>query len=140
MPPDVAVITAIYLATYNIGAALGNTVSGAVWSQVVPRELTQRLGNATEADAWFGSPFAQIELYPPGTPQRDAAIEAYKHVQRLLCTTAICLCVPLIAFACCLRNPKLGKEQSLPDAERHDRDATSQGGVYQKSLWQKLKG
>lgn len=113
----VAVVTGLYLATYRIGSALGNTVSGAVWSQTVPGELTSRLGNATAANLWFGSPLDQAKLYPPGTLQRDAAIEAYKHVQRLLCITGICLCVPLIFFACMIRNPVLGEEQSLPDAE-----------------------
>lgn len=114
---DVAVITGIYLASYNIGSALGNTVSGAIWTQIVPGELTARLGNATQALEWYESPLGLVLTYPPGTPQRDAAIDAYKHVQRLLCTTGICLCAVLIFFACVIRNPKLGKEQSLPDAE-----------------------
>ncbi|KAJ4367044.1 ferrioxamine B transporter [Neocucurbitaria cava] len=113
----VAVITGLYLASYNIGSALGNTVSGAIWSQVIPRELEKRFGNATEATAWYASPITLIAEYPPGTPQRDAAIEAYKHVQRLLCITGICLCVLLIFFASVLRDPKLPDTQSLPDAE-----------------------
>lgn len=113
----VAVITGVFLASYNIGSALGNTVSGAIWSQIVPGELTQRLGNATLANEWFGSPFALLPLNPPGTPQRDAAVDAYKHVQRLLCITGICLCAALIFFACVIRDPVLPDTQSLPDAE-----------------------
>jgi MFS transporter, SIT family, siderophore-iron:H+ symporter len=50
-----------------------------------------------------------------GTPIRDAIIESYQHVQRLLCITGICLCVPLIAFACVLRNPKLNEKQTLAE-------------------------
>jgi SIT family siderophore-iron:H+ symporter-like MFS transporter len=84
----------------------------------VPKELNNHFGNAEEANLWFQSPLGQAILYAPGTPQRDATIEAYKHVQRVLCITGICLCIPLIFFACCIRNPILGKEQSLPEAER----------------------
>ena len=123
----VAVITGIYLASYNIGSALGATVSGAIWSQVVPGELTRRLGNATEANLWFASPLTQVLLYPVGTLERTAAIDAYKHVQKLLCITGICLSAVLIFFACAIRNPRLTKDQSLPDAER--KGSGSEGSV-----------
>ncbi|KAF2867730.1 siderochrome-iron transporter-like protein Sit1 [Massariosphaeria phaeospora] len=113
----VAVMTGIYLASYNIGSALGNTVSGAIWTQIIPGELSARLGNPAQALEWYASPLTLVAAYPPGTPERDAAIDAYKHVQRLLCITGICLCALLIFFACMLRNPRLGTEQSLPGAE-----------------------
>jgi len=113
----VAVITGIYLACYNIGSALGNTVSGAIWTQVVPGEFNSRIANSTEAALWYSQPLTLIAQYPPGTPSRDAAIDVYKHVQRLLCITGICLSAVLIFFAAVLRDPRLGDEQSLPDAE-----------------------
>jgi MFS transporter, SIT family, siderophore-iron:H+ symporter len=115
-----AVITGLYLATYNVGSAFGNTVSGAIWTQVLPGELERQLsgfGNATLASTAYGNPFGAIAEYPIGTPERTGIIAAYQHTQRLLCVTGICLCVPLIAFSLCLRNPKLGDEQSNPDAE-----------------------
>jgi SIT family siderophore-iron:H+ symporter-like MFS transporter len=45
-------------------------------------------------------------------------IDAYKHVQRLLTITGICLCIPLIAFSLCLRNPKLTDQQNLVENEK----------------------
>jgi SIT family siderophore-iron:H+ symporter-like MFS transporter len=83
----------------------------------VPEQLSKHM-NAADASNWFAMPLGQVLLYPPGTAQRDAAIDAYKHVQKILCIIGICLCIPLIFFACCIRNPVLGKEQSLPEAER----------------------
>merc|ERR1711939_726075 len=120
----VAVITGLYLATYNIGSAFGNCVSGAIWTQVLPSTLENRLadfGNSTLAAATYANPFGIIAEYPVGTPVRSAIIDAYQHVQRLLCITGICLVVLLIGFALCLRDPKLGNEQSLPDAEENVR-------------------
>ncbi|KAE8376012.1 major facilitator superfamily domain-containing protein [Aspergillus bertholletiae] len=118
----VAVITGLYLATYNIGSAIGGTISGAIWRQRMEKELTKHLGNAnsTLTELAFGRPFDFIVSYPVGTPEREAVIFAYREVQRLLCITGICLTVPLIAFSLCIRNPKLTKDQSLPDAEREE--------------------
>lgn len=116
----VAVITGIYLASYNVGSALGNCVSGAIWTQTLYSQLQNRLaftGNETLAASFYGSPFLLVAEYPVGTVERAAVIDSYQHVQRLLTITGICLCVPLIAFAFCLRNPKLSTEQSQPEAE-----------------------
>jgi SIT family siderophore-iron:H+ symporter-like MFS transporter len=53
-----------------------------------------------------------------GTPERGAVIASYQETQRLLCITGICLSVPLIVCGLLTRNPKLGREQSLGDAEK----------------------
>jgi len=37
----------------------------------------------------------------------------------------------LIAFSLCLRNPRLGKEQSLPDAEKSFSETSSEVGAEQ---------
>ncbi|OHE95148.1 major facilitator superfamily transporter [Colletotrichum orchidophilum] len=111
-----AIMTGLYLATYNIGSAFGNTVSGAIWTQVLPSVLEKNLapfGNDTLATVTYAQPFVAIAEYPVGTPERAAIIDSYQHVQRLLTITGICLTVPLIAFAFLLRNPKLNDEQTL---------------------------
>ena len=116
----VAVITGLYLATYNVGSALGGAISGTIWTNVLPHRLEENLapfGNATLASATYANPFAVVASYPAGTPVRSAIIASYQHAQRLLCITGACLCVLLIVFAFCLRNPRLGDEQSLPEAE-----------------------
>jgi SIT family siderophore-iron:H+ symporter-like MFS transporter len=114
------VITSLFFASNNIGAALGNTIAGAIWNQVLPSQLAVNLGNTTEALAVFADPFTYATIYEPGTHQRDAIVVSYGYVQKLICIVGICLCIPQIAFACIIRNPKLGKEQSLPDAEEYD--------------------
>ncbi|GAB1215575.1 hypothetical protein ATERTT37_004766 [Aspergillus terreus] len=115
-----AVITGIFLASYNVGSAIGNTIAGAIWRQTLLKELIKNLGDVDTATTAFGDPFTYATAHPMGTPERDAVVESYKHTQRLLCITGICLVVPLIAFACCIRNPRLTKDQSLPNAEERD--------------------
>ena len=114
---DVAIVTGLYLAIYDIGSALGNTVAGAMWQQIIPDELARRTGNFTLARAVYKDPFKFATEYPVGTVERNAVVQTYLHLQRLLCITGICLSVLLIAFSLVIRNPKLGKEQSLEYAE-----------------------
>ncbi|EZF33390.1 Siderochrome-iron transporter Sit1 [Trichophyton interdigitale] len=121
----VAVITGLFLASYNIGSALGNTISGSIWNQVLPQALMQRISNQTLAAEIYSDPFPFATANPIGTPDRDHAVEAYKHVQRLLCIAGICLSVLLIAFSLVLRDPVLGKEQSLAFADKDSSDDES---------------
>ncbi|KAK2737879.1 Siderophore transporter [Onygenales sp. PD_40] len=114
----VAVITGLYLASYNIGSALGNTISGAIWNQVLPGAIISRVGDAVDSATIYADPFAFTAANPVGTPIRDGVIDAYRHTQRLLCITGICLSVLLVCFASVLRDPILGNEQSLEDAEK----------------------
>lgn len=127
---NVAVITGLYLATYSVGSAFGNSVSGAIWTQVLPEQLEKNLAsiNSTLVTLAYGSPLTAIVEYPVGTPERDAIITSYLHVQKLLCITGISLCVPLIALAFFLRNGKLNNEQSLIKDDNsivtdHERDS-----------------
>jgi MFS transporter, SIT family, siderophore-iron:H+ symporter len=115
-----AVMTGLYLATYNVGSAFGYTVSGAMWTQVLPAELERRLlfqDNTTLAATAYGNPFVVATEYPMGTDVREALVDGYQHVQRLLCITGLCLCVPLLVFAFCIRNPRLDERQTLAKEE-----------------------
>lgn len=129
---DVAVITSLYFASNNIGGAIGNAIAGAIWNQVLPSRLAFNLGNATEALAVFADPFTYAARYRPGTPQRDAIVVSYGYVQKLICIVGVCLCILQIAFACVMRNPKLGNQQSLPDAEEYDKEEPA---LEAKSPW-----
>lgn len=124
-----ALVTGLYLALYNIGSAFGTAISGAIWTQTLPGKLNRNLATVTNdpaiAISAYGDPFTFIAAYPNGTPERAVVIDAYRSTQRLLCVAGICLCVPLIVFAMCLRNPRLGKEQSRTDAEEGS-DGSSQ--------------
>lgn len=112
-----AVVTALYLASYNIGSALGASVSGAIWTQILPKELVKKLGDDTLAASAYGDPFSFIITYPWGTPERNDVVLAYQHVQKILITVGTCLCVPLIVAAMFTVDTKLEAVQSLANAE-----------------------
>ena len=118
----VAVVTGLYLSMYNIGSAVGNAVSGVVMTQTVPKQLRARGLNDAAADKWYKSPLEMIDDFPPGTFQRNEAIEAYKYFQRVVCIIGACGCLALIVFAFCIRNPRLPDTQSLPYEELPQKD------------------
>ncbi|ORY86174.1 siderochrome-iron transporter [Protomyces lactucae-debilis] len=114
-----AVITGLYLAFFYIGSAFGNSVSGAVYTNLLPGQLQRNLArvssNTTLASSVYASALTVALEYPIGTIERTAIVESYKHVQKILCIVGLCLCVPLAGFAFCLRDPKLVAKQSLKD-------------------------
>ncbi|WWC92118.1 uncharacterized protein L201_007072 [Kwoniella dendrophila CBS 6074] len=118
-----ATVTSLYLASYSIGSALGNTIAAGIWNNKMPSHLLNAfnrygVANAQElAASTFLSPLAITASYPPGTPEREAASEAYREVQRFLTIAGICISTLLVVASLCLKNPRLGDQQSLPDAE-----------------------
>ncbi|KHN97436.1 ferrichrome-type siderophore transporter [Metarhizium album ARSEF 1941] len=123
----VAILTGLYLSFYNVGSAFGTCLAGAIWSQALYPTLKQNLAfqpNETLAGHMYKSPFAVVARYPVGTEIRSAIIESYKSVQLLLCAAGLCLCMPMIAFALALRNPRLSKQQVQEEALEADEQDT----------------
>lgn len=128
-----AVVISLYLASYNIGAALGATVSGAIWNQLMYRAIYDnmvKLGVDTSlAVTAYGSPYSFIIEYVWGTDERKAVVLAYASVQKKLCITGLVLCVPMLVASLFLRNHYLENVQSLDEAHspvegvRGDKDA-----------------
>lgn len=130
-----AVITGIYLASYSIGTALGNTIAGAIWINTMPGHLEKNLrnygiSNATAiAGAAYADPFTWIATNPVGTPAREAVNLSYRQVQRYLCATGLGFSVLLLGITLLLDNPLLTDSQSLePQAEGERREEKDERG------------
>ncbi|PWN19023.1 MFS general substrate transporter [Microstroma glucosiphilum] len=87
----------------SIGAAIGNALSGTLWSTFVPRYLNEELaaiGVADQVGAVFSAPLTWIVDYPIGTEERDAVIKGYNKVWRLIMIlfTALLACSVLVAL------------------------------------------
>lgn len=121
----VAILTGLYLSFYNVGSAFGTCLAGAIWSQALYPALKENLAfqpNETLARDMYNSPFPVVAQYPVGTEIRTAIIESYQSVQRLLCMAGLFLCIPMIAFALALRNPRLSELQVQEEAQEADEE------------------
>ncbi|KAF2190704.1 hypothetical protein K469DRAFT_811734 [Zopfia rhizophila CBS 207.26] len=82
------IVTGLCLSLYSVGGAVGNAISGAIWTQILPGRLEDKLaatGNKTLADIC--------------TLERDGIVAAYGETQRILTITGICIASVLIFFA-----------------------------------------
>ncbi|TPX13538.1 uncharacterized protein E0L32_006009 [Thyridium curvatum] len=106
---NLAVLTSVWLAMNWAGFALGNCVSGAIWTQTLYTRLHRDLDpiNSTLADSVYAEPLYVVPGFPVGTAERSAIIESYRYIQRLLVITGMGLLVPVVLFAILLRNTKL---------------------------------
>ncbi|ODV79885.1 MFS general substrate transporter [Suhomyces tanzawaensis NRRL Y-17324] len=112
-----AIMLSLYLASYNVGLALGASVSGAIWTNemypAIVREFNKAGLDPAGAQAAYGAPFKFILTNVWGTPERIAVVLAYAHVQRYLCIAGLVLCFPLLVFSLFLRDHRLDAVQSL---------------------------
>ncbi|KAK2745570.1 hypothetical protein FQN57_003695 [Myotisia sp. PD_48] len=87
---ELAVVLAILGLFSNIGGAIGQTVSGAIWGHTVPGALLQFLPEAAKGKAKeiYASMPTQLS-YPMGSSERDAIIAAYAVGQRWMLIVAL---------------------------------------------------
>ena len=105
---DVASATAIFLTILELGGAVGNSISGAVWTANLPAKLTQFLPPDAQLDAAliFGN-LTIAKSYVRGSPERLAIERSYQETMDILLIIAACLSVPLIPLSLLMRNYKL---------------------------------
>ncbi|RYP93453.1 hypothetical protein DL770_000496 [Monosporascus sp. CRB-9-2] len=82
---EIAVVNAIWGLFGSVGAAIGLAVAGAIWNNILPEQLNQRLPEESKnlTSTIFGDIVTQMS-YPDGSPERDAIVGAYGDVQRKL--------------------------------------------------------
>lgn len=118
-----AVVLSLYLASYNIGSALGVAVSGAVWTQLMPSTIFRKMedlgADTSLATTAYLAPYTFILTNAWGTPARTAVAIAYAEIQKKMCIVGLCLCVLLLIVALFLRDHRLANVQSLDEVHDH---------------------
>ncbi|KAG6009890.1 hypothetical protein E4U21_000992 [Claviceps maximensis] len=96
---DVAAVLAMLNLFGNLGSGLGNSISGAIWTNTLPQKLQQLLPLSVAAD-WstiYDSLDVQLS-YPVGSDERNAIIASYASTQRFMLITGTCVMV--LGFMC----------------------------------------
>lgn len=127
-----AIVLSLYLASYNIGSALGSSVSGAIWTNKLYPKLLELLTeggyDASLATSAYGDPFTFVANYTWGTPERILVVDAYSHVQRYLCIAGLVLTFPLLFVTFFLRDHRLDSIQSLDQKVTHEKGVQDEEG------------
>ncbi len=107
----VAAATAAFLTILEIGGAVGAAISGAVWSNNLPKKLAAYLPPdiASEATMIYGNITYASTQYAIGSPERIAINRAYQETMQILLTIAVCIAAPLIPLSLLMKNYKLAQ-------------------------------
>ncbi|KAJ7172314.1 drug:h+ antiporter [Mycena filopes] len=111
---EVAMVTAVVLLITEFGAAGGGAIAGAIWSDQMPRRLTEHLPFLTpmQREVLFGS-ITEAASKPWGDPVREGVIAAYGDVMRTMVLVGIAVSVLPVLVALTMPNWYLGDEQSV---------------------------
>ena len=108
---NVASATTLFLTFLEIGGAVGNAISGFIWSRSVPKKLMLYLPDETkdQADAIFGNVTLAATGWPMGSPTRNAISQAYQETMTRILTVAVCVALPCIILSLLMENHELSK-------------------------------
>jgi hypothetical protein len=104
----VAIATAVYLTSVELGGAVGSAISGAVWGNNIPAKLTEYLppGSKQNAESIYNSIDNALK-YPVGSPERVAINRAYQETMNILLIIAVCVAALPFLFSLLMSNYKL---------------------------------
>ncbi|EAT78310.1 hypothetical protein HBI56_232170 [Parastagonospora nodorum] len=121
---EIAAVVALWGLFGSFGSSIGFAIAGAMWNNILPAQLYERLPEASKMNATiiFGDIETQISFLD-GTPERDAVVGAYQHVMRLMLITGVCL-VP-----CCLGSIYLWKNVNVRKLEE-EKGKQTKGTVW----------
>jgi MFS family permease len=89
---EIAAVNALFGLFGSFGSSIGFAIAGAMWNNILPAQLYERLPEASKVNATliFSSLEEQL-LFADGTPERDAIVGSYAHVQRLMVIAGVCI-------------------------------------------------
>lgn len=137
---NMATVSALMYTMYRIGSAVGNAVSGAVWTNLLPDRLAKDLSsfnNETMVNLAYSAPYSFIVEYTWGTPERAAVVEAYRYIQRMETLIALVFCALMVFFALFLRDPELTDAQAHNDIAEGEMVNTKHEADYIAEWFQK---
>ena len=97
-----------------IGGAVGNAISGAIWTSTFPQALNRYLPQSARADsvAIYGSLDKQLS-YALGSPARDAIVQAYAIAQTRMLTAGTAVMVLALICVLVIKNINVAEIQQV---------------------------
>ncbi|KAK7210026.1 hypothetical protein V2G26_017204 [Clonostachys chloroleuca] len=118
---EVAIATAVFFASMNLGGAIGTSISGAIWRSNLLPKLTSYLPEKSKAQATkiFGS-IVVAQKFAAGTEERAAIDQAYRETQKLLAIASTCVLIPMLVAMWFIKNVDLAANEK-EEEEEHER-------------------
>ncbi|SMQ48852.1 unnamed protein product [Zymoseptoria tritici ST99CH_3D7] len=106
---EVAAATALFLTVLEIGGAVGSGISGAIWTNSVPKKLALYLPpeTADQAAEIYGNISLASGGWPMGSPTRIAINRAYQETMTKILSVAVCVALPCVILSLMMTDYKL---------------------------------
>ncbi|KAK1659163.1 siderophore iron transporter [Colletotrichum godetiae] len=108
---DVAVGLALLSMVTSVGGAIGSSISGAIWTNLMPSKLEKYLPNELKGEALliYGDLTRQLS-HEWGTPERDAIVLAYGETQKIMIIASLVALAGPILWVSLMKNHKLSEK------------------------------
>lgn len=105
---DVAVSLALLALVTSVGGAVGQTISGAIWTNTLPGKLQEYLPDdlKSQAATIYGDLTVQLG-YEWGSPAREAIVQAYGDTQKYMLIASVAASVGSLIWVSIMRNETL---------------------------------
>lgn len=109
---DVAVSLALLALVTSVGGAVGQTISGAIWTNTLPGKLREYLPQELkgQAAAIYGDLTMQLG-YEWGSPAREAIIKAYGETQKYMLIASVVASAGSLIWVVIMKNERLKDKQ-----------------------------
>ncbi|KAL1875433.1 hypothetical protein Daus18300_003172 [Diaporthe australafricana] len=109
---DVAVSLALVALVTSVGGAIGQSISGAIWTNTLPGLLRDYLPEDLKANSTtiFGDITVQLG-YEWGSPAREAIVRAYGETQKYMLIASLVSAVGSLVWVSILKNERLSDKQ-----------------------------
>ncbi|WKT48127.1 Major facilitator superfamily [Fusarium oxysporum f. sp. vasinfectum] len=132
---DVPVVTGVYYAAMNFGGAVGTSVGGAIWNNILPQKLTSYLPEQAKPNAFkIYKSIVVAQKFAKGTPVRAAIDQAYRETQRLLAIAATCSLAPMLIVMFALKAVDLTKVDEAKIEENKSTDGEVESAVMRENV------
>lgn len=109
---DVAVALAVLALVTAVGGAIGQSISGAIWTNTLPGLLKTYLPEELKANSTTIYGDLEIQLgYEWGSPARDAIVRAYGETQKYMLIASLAAAAGSVVWVSILKNERLSDKQ-----------------------------
>lgn len=121
IPHDqMAVATGFMMTTYQVGAAVGSAIAGAIYTNYLPQKLLKDLGPKLGKLA-YAKPVPFAKKYKIGTPERTILINDLAWIQQKMVYISISLASLSVVLAFFVKNYDVsGNKRTLTDEDREE--------------------
>lgn len=109
---DVAVALAVLALVTAVGGAIGQSISGAIWTNTLPGLLRSYLPEHLKAD--WSTIYGNLEIqlgYEWGSPAREAVVRAYGETQKYMLVASLAASAGSLVWVSILKNERLSDKQ-----------------------------